>query len=305
MTFLQILSDIRKKAFSEKDKGFRFEKLMRAYLLTDPLYATTLKTVWLWSDFPFRKDFSGKDTGIDLVALTTAGDYWAIQCKCYDEDTYIDKGGVDSFLSTSSKQFQNDELRKVRFTHRLWIATTNKWSSEANKVLVNQDPPVSRISLTDLINAPVDWDLLVENTIGEKPRYVSSSATRPIQSARNPPTTTRRTKATPVLKNVLNRLMLPLVKQPTKILFMIPTSKLFAGHRIDSTRRAVSSPLFQTAHGSMVIQWWDFAKPSKKSFPLFTFSICAATVAPVANYVSVKAVAFLDLVVAPRLPLRF
>ncbi len=170
MTFVEILSDIRKKAFTERDKGARFERLMRAYLLTDPLYATTLKTVWLWSDFPLRKDFSGKDTGIDLVAQTTAGEYWAIQCKCFAEDTYIDKNGVDSFLSTSSKQFQDDDLRKTRFTHRLWIATTNKWSVEANQVLLHQDPPVSRISLTDLINAPVDWDLLAADTIGAKSR---------------------------------------------------------------------------------------------------------------------------------------
>ncbi len=47
MTFLQILADIRGKAFSEQNKGFRFEQLMRAYLLTDPLYATTLEKVWL------------------------------------------------------------------------------------------------------------------------------------------------------------------------------------------------------------------------------------------------------------------
>ena len=170
MTFLEILSDIRKTAFTERDKGFRFEKLMRAYLLTDPIYATTLKTVWLWSDFPFRKDFSGKDTGIDLVAKTVAGDYWAIQCKCYDENSYIDKNGVDSFLSTSSKQFQDEAFHKTRFSHRLWIATTNKWSAEANQVLLHQEPPVSRISLTDLVNAPVDWDLLADNTIGEKSR---------------------------------------------------------------------------------------------------------------------------------------
>jgi len=39
MTFLDILADIRKKAFSEQDKGGRFERLMRAYPLTDPLYA--------------------------------------------------------------------------------------------------------------------------------------------------------------------------------------------------------------------------------------------------------------------------
>lgn len=77
---------------------------------------------------------------------------------------------MDSFLSTSSKQFQDDELRKTKFSHRLWISTTNKWSVEANQVLQHQDPPVSRISLTDLINAPVDWDLLAADTIGAKSR---------------------------------------------------------------------------------------------------------------------------------------
>ncbi len=40
MTFLDILlAELRKKAYSERDKGGRFERLMRAYLLTDPLYA--------------------------------------------------------------------------------------------------------------------------------------------------------------------------------------------------------------------------------------------------------------------------
>ncbi|MCB1101701.1 MAG: restriction endonuclease, partial [Kiritimatiellae bacterium] len=144
MTFIDILNDIRKKAYSEQDKGYRFERLMRSYLLTDPLYANTLESVWLWSDFPFRNDFSGKDTGIDLVARTTAGDFWAIQCKCYAADAYIDKAGVDSFLSTSSKQFQNESLEKLSFAHRLWIATTNNWSQEASKVLLNQQPPISR-----------------------------------------------------------------------------------------------------------------------------------------------------------------
>jgi predicted helicase len=63
-------------------------------------------------------------------------------------------------------------MRKVGFAHRLWIATTNKWSGEANAVLLHQSPPVSRISLTDLANAPVDWDLLINNTIGEKSRLL-------------------------------------------------------------------------------------------------------------------------------------
>lgn len=173
MTFSEILADIRKKAFSEHDKGCRFERLMRAYLLTDPLYANGLEEVWLWADFPFRNDFSGKDTGIDLVARTHAGDFWAVQCKCYAEGAYIDKGSVDSFLSTSSKQFQRDDLEKVGFAHRLWIATTSNWSTEANQVLLNQDPPVTRISLTDLENAPVDWNLLLGDQVGQESRLTT------------------------------------------------------------------------------------------------------------------------------------
>ncbi len=48
MTFFDILTDIRKRAFSEHDKGSRFERLMRAYLLTAPLYANGIEEVWLY-----------------------------------------------------------------------------------------------------------------------------------------------------------------------------------------------------------------------------------------------------------------
>jgi predicted helicase len=103
MKFQDILSKYRKYSFSERDKGDRFERLMQAYLYTDPKYANLFKYVWMWNEFPAKKDFGGKDIGIDLVALTHEGDYWAIQCKCYQESTQIDKPEVDSFLSTSGK----------------------------------------------------------------------------------------------------------------------------------------------------------------------------------------------------------
>ncbi|NTU53764.1 MAG: hypothetical protein HGA97_08745 [Chlorobiaceae bacterium] len=45
-------------------------------------YAYRFRNIWLWNEFPARSDFGGKDTGIDLVALTTEGDYWTIRCKC-------------------------------------------------------------------------------------------------------------------------------------------------------------------------------------------------------------------------------
>jgi len=57
MGFQAILEKYRKISFSERDKGDRFERLMRAYLQTDPTYAYKFKKVWLWGEFPYRQDF--------------------------------------------------------------------------------------------------------------------------------------------------------------------------------------------------------------------------------------------------------
>ena len=157
--FQSVLTHFRKYALSERDKGDKFERLMQAYLQTDRRYSELFTNVWLWNDFPARRDFGGKDTGIDLVARTTAGDYWAIQCKCFQEDATIDKPAVDSFLSTSSRQFKDDtqNFKTVGFAHRLWISTTNHWGTNAVVALQNQHPPVTRLGLHELESAPVDW----------------------------------------------------------------------------------------------------------------------------------------------------
>ncbi len=170
MNFQNILSKYRKISFSERDKGDRFERLIQAYLKTDPTYANMLKYVWLWEEFPSRKDFGGKDIGIDLVALTIEGDYWAIQCKCYREDAVMDKPAVDTFLSTSSKQFLNDKFQTVGFSHRLWVSTTNKWGANGEEAIRNQNPPVSRLNLYDLEQAPIDWKNLDKGITGDLAR---------------------------------------------------------------------------------------------------------------------------------------
>lgn len=170
MEFHTILDKHRKLSFSERDKGSRFERLMRGYLLTNPMYENKFGEVWLWKEFPYKNEFGGSDTGIDLVALTKDNEYWAIQCKCYQEDTQIDKKDVDSFLATSSREFSIGDSKKVRFSHRLWISTTNKWGKNAEEALHNQNPPVSRINLFDLETAPVDWEKLDEGVFGSKAR---------------------------------------------------------------------------------------------------------------------------------------
>lgn len=175
LTVHDILKKFGDTSFTQKDKGTRFERLMRSWLRTDPRYSSLFSEVWLWEDFPSRGDFGGKDTGIDLVARTHEGDYWAIQCKCYAEGTSIDKPSVDSFLATSSRCFTDPLLRSEgissldkRFDKRLWISTTNKWGANAEEAIQNQDPQVVRVGLHELEISPVDWARLLEGQEGKK-----------------------------------------------------------------------------------------------------------------------------------------
>ncbi|MEY3995990.1 MAG: hypothetical protein RL344_333 [Pseudomonadota bacterium] len=166
-SFNTVLTKYRQISFSEKDKGERFERLMKAYLLTEPKYVYTFSTVWLWTEFPYKQDLGGVDTGIDLVALTKNGEYWAIQCKCYQEGSIIDKPAIDSFLATSSRAFFVNG-HSTLFSYRLWIDTTGQaFGTNAEKAITHQNPPVGRIGLQDLVQASVDWTKLDEGEQGQ------------------------------------------------------------------------------------------------------------------------------------------
>lgn len=169
MTINDILHDIRLKATTEREKGTDFERLMKLWFLTDPRY-NDLDKVWLWEEFPCRKDFGGKDLGIDLVARTEYGDYWAIQCKCYAEDAQIDKGAVDSFLANASRTFTDPETLQTReFSNLVWVQTTRKrWGANAEAAIQGLSKPFNRISLYDLEISPVDWEKLKKGLYGDK-----------------------------------------------------------------------------------------------------------------------------------------
>ncbi|MDR1166608.1 MAG: DEAD/DEAH box helicase family protein [Deltaproteobacteria bacterium] len=172
MTFQDILDKCRSEAFNERDKGNRFERLMVNFLKTSRAYETTFSQVWLWKDCPFRKSISqtGKDIGIDLVLRDEDGEYWAVQCKCLKETSRIDKPDVDSFIAASGKVFKDDAGQDCVFGYRLWISTTNKWSTEAERELSDQRIPCVKISLEDLEKAKVDWDKLDRGFFGEQAR---------------------------------------------------------------------------------------------------------------------------------------
>jgi predicted helicase len=146
-TIYEVLDDLRRSSTDEREKGDRFERLMAAYLRTDPMYAAKFSDVWLWSDWPDRR---GKpDTGIDLVAREReTGDLCAIQCKFYSPDHTLQKEHIDPFFTASGK---------AGFTSRMVISTTDKWSKNAEDALEDQQIPVMRLRVQDLDDSPIDW----------------------------------------------------------------------------------------------------------------------------------------------------
>lgn len=145
--FGRLLDALYFGALDERDKGDKFERLMRSYLMTDPAWASQFSHVWLWSDYPGRN--GRPDTGIDLVAEEATGDRVAIQCKFYDPDHVVGKKDIDSFIAASSTQ---------EFSRRLLVSTSLKeWGANAEAQIQDLNPPLTRIGLADLAEAPIDW----------------------------------------------------------------------------------------------------------------------------------------------------
>lgn len=89
---------------SEKEKGDAFELLVAAFLRTHPTYRSSLESVWLLAEVPedIRRELNlpGPDEGIDLVARTFSGEFWAIQAKYRsDSKSSLTHGELSTFTS--------------------------------------------------------------------------------------------------------------------------------------------------------------------------------------------------------------
>jgi len=146
-TIHDLLDEYERIAPDQRTKGFYFEKLIREFLATDPVYAAQYDEVWLWSDWPGRE---GKvDTGIDLVARERySGELCAIQCKFISPRFTLEKANIDSFFTASGKH---------PFTSRIIVSTTNKWSKHATDALLDQQIPTTRIGINELEESGIDW----------------------------------------------------------------------------------------------------------------------------------------------------
>ncbi len=145
----RLLESYRTAALSERDKGTAFEKLVTAWLVTDPVQSKRFARVELWSDWARRRELDRTDTGIDLVGSLHDGGIVAIQCKLFDADRRIRKQDIDTFISASAKR---------EFAERLIVETTDTpWSPNAETMLHGQTIPTAVIGLRALRDSQVDW----------------------------------------------------------------------------------------------------------------------------------------------------
>jgi superfamily II DNA or RNA helicase len=136
----------RTKKLSNAEKGIAFERLTQLYLQTVPEYRTKLQNVWLLRDIPAdirqRLNLPGRrDEGIDLIARTQQGKYWAVQAKFRTEpDKRLTRRELSTFTGLAFNTCNDIALAVVAHTgskpvgkHHLMRKTTeiglDRWRS--------------------------------------------------------------------------------------------------------------------------------------------------------------------------------
>ena len=143
--FDAFLSSLRAE-FGEQPVGKKFESFCKWYLETDPEWSRIVDKVWLWDDYPNK--WQNQDLGTDLVFRDKNELVWAVQAKCYSEHRSTTKADVNSFLADTSRP----DVDK-----RLWMQTSNRMASTAQKTLVGQEKPITVLKLDDFRESDLEY----------------------------------------------------------------------------------------------------------------------------------------------------
>ncbi|MBR1860097.1 MAG: DEAD/DEAH box helicase [Selenomonadaceae bacterium] len=166
MTFEDVLKKYRTLPANKLKMSMHFEKMMKRFMQTYPVYLDKFSDVWIWQDFPYNQDFSDiVNSGIDLVAKTHSGEFWAIHCRSYPTNSNFEKYMIELFTTMSNRTFNVDGEIKT-FSQRLWISTNDIWSEKLNKELREEIPSIAQIDFTEMQTSPINWYQLYRGTAG-------------------------------------------------------------------------------------------------------------------------------------------
>ena len=142
-TFDDVLAKIRTDSETNVELGNKFEHLMVQFFRKDKRYEW-MKEVRIWP--------KSKDLGIDIIAYDYWDQPWAIQCKCFKDDSVLDyEGNVTNLWAESEANSIENKI----------IVTT----ARPSRTLVKQceKTNVQIIRRTDLASSQIIWDVDPEN----------------------------------------------------------------------------------------------------------------------------------------------
>ena len=155
------------KSGQAKFAGSTFELLVKYYLLTNPRYQSKLKNVWLLNEvkegIKKKLNLPDQDEGIDIIAETKEGHFWAIQAKYRsDPNETLTLGGKGSLATFSNLAFRYCK----NITHGLVCTTVNKPPKKIKLIKqVGFETLESFLSLDD--NDCEEWKFLVARSVGK------------------------------------------------------------------------------------------------------------------------------------------
>lgn len=148
-TFNQLIDQVNGNLDKQRDRGTAFEKIVVAYLKNEPVYKNKFSDVWMLNEVPAEYRISKKDTGVDIVAKDRiTGRLTAVQAKFYKGK--VGKDTINSFIA---------ELGKVQYEAGILVSTTDRWNRNAEAALEDLSKPVTRIGLSQLEHANINWQL--------------------------------------------------------------------------------------------------------------------------------------------------
>ena len=157
ITIYDVVDDIRDTCKNETEKGTRFERAIRYFLLNDPLWSSRLKNVWLWKDATTN---NGHDIGIDLVGLDRGdGSYWAIQCKCWDDTSTLTYHEVATFYAAAGSN-RPEDCDARQYAHKMLVTTNVAYSAHLETVAAAH--ATVRLNLDVIAASPLDFRPFLE-----------------------------------------------------------------------------------------------------------------------------------------------
>ena len=164
----------RWESYSEKEKGDRFEDLTQVYLQLSPLYRSQLKSVWRVEEVPpsvrQKLKLPATDKGIDLVAETHKGEFWAIQCKYrQNTDQQLTHTDISTFTSLTFQACKG-------FSFALVCSTTERVTS-----LYRGEERIGFCALDTWQDLDAEFFNLLRAKLTSKPAVLKPCSPRPHQ----------------------------------------------------------------------------------------------------------------------------